>query len=101
MLPLLALVASECGPPRCTEPLTTGATFDAEYMQLDASAGCQHAVPSASELRTVLKGSWLRERANTPSEQCGVLIGVSGEVNKNSIAWNRELHVTKFCSSRG
>ena len=60
MLPLLALVASECGPPRCTEPLTTGATFDAEYMQLDASAGCQHAVPSASELRTVLKGSWLQ-----------------------------------------
>ena len=44
MLALLALVASECGPPRCTEPLTTGATFDAEYMQLDASAGCQHAL---------------------------------------------------------
>ena len=29
MIALLALVASECGPPRCTEPLTTGATFDA------------------------------------------------------------------------
>ena len=40
MLAIFALVASECGPPRCTEPLTTGATFDAEYMQLDASAGC-------------------------------------------------------------
>ena len=38
MLAIFALVASECGPPRCTEPLTTGATFDAEYMQLDASA---------------------------------------------------------------
>ena len=60
MLALFALVACECGPPRCTEPLTTGATFDAEYMQLDASAGCQHAVPSASEMRTVLKGSWLQ-----------------------------------------
>ena len=47
MLALLVSVASECGPPRCTEPLTTGATFDAEYMQLDASAGCQHARSSA------------------------------------------------------
>ena len=41
-----------CGAPRCTTPVTSGASFTSEYLQLPSSAGCQHAVPTVEELRT-------------------------------------------------
>ena len=50
-----------CGAPRCTVPTTAGihVAGGSSVLQLPASAGCQHAVPSLGEIRTILSGSWL------------------------------------------
>ena len=50
-----------CGSPRCTAPTTSGihVAGGSSVLQLPASAGCQHAVPSLGEIRTILSGSWL------------------------------------------
>ena len=50
-----------CGAARCTVPTTSGihVAGGSSVLQLPASAGCQHAVPSLGEIRTILSGSWL------------------------------------------
>ena len=50
-----------CGAARCTAPTTSGihVAGGSSVLQLPASAGCQHAVPSLGEIRTILSGSWL------------------------------------------
>ena len=47
-----------CGSPRCTAPTTAGihVAGGSSVLQLPASAGCQHAVPSLGEIRTILSG---------------------------------------------
>ena len=58
-----------CGAPRCTVPTTAGihVAGGSSVLQLPASAGCQHAVPSLGEIRTILSGSWLMAAAGAPS----------------------------------
>ena len=58
-----------CGSPRCTAPTTAGihVAGGSSVLQLPASAGCQHAVPSLGEIRTILSGSWLMVCTSTPS----------------------------------
>ena len=55
-----------CGSPRCTAPTTSGihVAGGSSVLQLPASAGCQHAVPSLGEIRTILSGCARRKHVD-------------------------------------